>query len=247
MAEYDHMAQDYQKVVRNLESPVVMPELYTFTQMIGDLSGLSILDLGCGEGIYTRRIAQLQPARIMGADISAEMVGLARQEEARNSLGIEYRVTDARQMESLGEFDMVTSFFMLNHAQTREELLNMCQSIAGNLRSGGRFFGFNNNLETAPKHYPLMEKYGRRQQAPDPLFEGAPIQVWHFDGEEECSFTDFYLRRESYEWAFRQAGFGNTTWHKPLVDPEHVAHFGKDFWQDYFDYPTMVVLESVKL
>lgn len=246
MTDYDSMAHEYRKLVENSATPVMMSELYTFRQRMGDVTGLSILDLGCGEGRYTRRLAQLHPGNIIGVDISREMVELAQRQEAQQPLGIEYAVTDAREMDSMGHFDLVTSFYTLNHARSGKELLQMCKSIAHNLRAGGRFFGFNNNVEMPPDFYPMIKKYGFRREAPSPLYEGAPIQVWYTDGQSECQFTDYYLSRPTYEWAFREAGFDEIVWHPPLVAPDDVANLGEEFWQDYLKHPTFIVLEGTK-
>jgi predicted TPR repeat methyltransferase len=46
------------------------------------LAGLSLIDLGCGEGRYTRSFAR-RGAHMTGVDISPRMLELARQEESR--------------------------------------------------------------------------------------------------------------------------------------------------------------------
>jgi toxoflavin synthase len=43
----------------------------------------SVLDLACGEGFYTRLLRQTGAGRVVGVDLSAGMIALARQEEAR--------------------------------------------------------------------------------------------------------------------------------------------------------------------
>lgn len=50
-AYYDSIAQQYKKVVR--EIPLYQPEKYTYFRLIGEVTGKSILELGCGEGFYT--------------------------------------------------------------------------------------------------------------------------------------------------------------------------------------------------
>ena len=139
---YDDIAHEYRTIARDLEMPLHKAELYTFAQLIGDVQGKSVLDLGCGEGFYTRRLRRLGAARVVGVDISSEMVALAQQAEALEPLGVDYRVADVRTEGRIGEFDLVVSFFMLNHALDRADLLSMCQGIAANLKPGGRFFAF---------------------------------------------------------------------------------------------------------
>ena len=245
---YDDIAQDYQEIVRDVKMPLHIAELYTFAQLIGDVRGKTVLDLGCGEGFYSRRLRDLGAASVLGVDISGGMVALAQEAEAAGGSGrsgtIEYRVADVRTAGHLGAFDLVTSFFMLNHALDRDDLLAMCRGIAANLKPGGRFFAFNNNLDMPPAAYPLIEKYGRRQQAPEPLVEGAPITITIRRGDEDCTFVDCYLSRATYAWALDAAGLQNLTWRPPQVPPAELVGEGQAYWQDFLDYPTFVVIEA---
>lgn len=244
MAEYDSIAQSYQesrKVVLSL------PETYTYLSLIGDISGQTILELGCGEGFYTRKLKQKGASRVIGIDLSEQMVELAREQEAREPLGVEYMVCDVLELGKIGEFDIVTATYLLNHAQTKEQLFKMCQSIVCNLKSGGRFIAINNNLELSPEFYPLSEKYGRRQSiAGGILKEGSPITVTLFDSVNQATFVDFYLGRPTYEWAFEQAGLKEVIWHPLRVSPEDIEKFGQPFWQDLIDYSNLIVIEGVK-
>ncbi len=245
---YDEIAQGYQEIVRDVTMPLHIAELYTFAQLIGDVRGKTVLDLGCGEGFYSRRLRELGAARVVGVDISAGMVALAQQAEDDAGPGsggsIEYRVADVRTAGRMGEFDLVVSFFMLNHALDRDDLLAMCRGIAANLKPGGRFFAFNNNLDMPPAAYPLIEKYGRSQRAPEPLVEGAPITITIRRGGEDCTFVDCYLSRATYAWALAAAGLQNATWRGPQVPPTELAGEGRAYWQDFLDYPTFVVIEA---
>ena len=242
---YDDIAQDYRTIVRDVEMPLHKVELYTFTQLIGDVQGKSVLDLGCGEGFYTRRLRQLGAAKVVGTDISAEMVALAQQAEAAAPLGIDYRVADVRTAGPIGAFDLVVSFFMLNHALDRADLLAMCEGIAANLKPGGRFFAFNNNLDLPPSAYPLLEKYGRIQRIDGPLVEGTPISITIRRGGEDCTFVDCYLSRATYEWALHTAGLHNVTWLQPQAPPAEGDGMQED-WRDFLDNPSFVVLEAAK-
>jgi 2-polyprenyl-3-methyl-5-hydroxy-6-metoxy-1,4-benzoquinol methylase len=69
-------------------------DLFTFPafkDFLPPLDGLDVIDLGCGEGTNTRRLAQLG-ARMTGIDLSERMIELARHAEAAGPLGIAYKV-----------------------------------------------------------------------------------------------------------------------------------------------------------
>ncbi len=65
---YDHIAKQY-KESKTLPFRRYI-ELYTYQQMLGDLDGKNVLDLGCGEGFYTRRVKRWGARDVVGVDIS---------------------------------------------------------------------------------------------------------------------------------------------------------------------------------
>lgn len=56
-----------------------------FIQMMGDVRGKHVLDVGCGEGYFSRVIADMG-ASVIGIDFSEPMIEAALEEERRNPL-----------------------------------------------------------------------------------------------------------------------------------------------------------------
>lgn len=52
MTQYDTIARDYQRI--SAAVPLRDAEWYSLHQRLGDLTGLSVLDLACGDGMGTR-------------------------------------------------------------------------------------------------------------------------------------------------------------------------------------------------
>jgi 2-polyprenyl-3-methyl-5-hydroxy-6-metoxy-1,4-benzoquinol methylase len=69
----------------------------------GDVRDLRVLDLGCGQGWFSRQLAA-NGAKVTGVDWSAAMIEHAR----RISSDIAYEVMDAADVARLGTFDLVT-------------------------------------------------------------------------------------------------------------------------------------------
>jgi SAM-dependent methyltransferase len=63
--------------------------LPAFSAFMPNIAGRDAIDLGCGEGSNTRRLADLG-GRMTGVDISDEMIARAREEERREPRGIRY-------------------------------------------------------------------------------------------------------------------------------------------------------------
>ena len=90
-----------------------------------------ILDVGCGDGVLTRRIAE-RGASVLGVDSSEELVAAAR------AARLDARLLDAAEMAFAAEFDAAFSnaalHWMLDKARVAE-------AIFFALRPGGRFAG----------------------------------------------------------------------------------------------------------
>lgn len=68
--------------------------------LLGPVAGMRILDVGCGNGLYARRLAALG-AEVVGIDFSAEMIALARRQPAGKAREVRYAVVDATDPEAL--------------------------------------------------------------------------------------------------------------------------------------------------
>nr|VFK55791.1 MAG: Ubiquinone/menaquinone biosynthesis C-methylase UbiE [Candidatus Kentron sp. TUN] len=245
MAVYDSIAEQYQKNIGLPPRQYAEPE--TYFHALGDLSGKSILDLACGEGLYTREFKREGATRVVGVDISEKMIELALQEERAAPLGIEYIVRDALELGEIGKFDRVVASYLLNYSRTREELSRMCQNISLNLKAGGRFVTLNNNNNQSPDFCPKLVKYGYTISIPSPLMEGAPITITQkMEGQAEVSFDNYYLSNATYESVFREVGFKEILWHPIRISPEGIRKFGQEYWEDFLESPTFACIECVK-
>lgn len=106
-----------------------------FLEFVGDLGGRRVLDAGCGEGYNTRMLAR-RGALMTGVDISPRMIQLAREEEAREPLGIRYEVASYSDLSVFEDssVDAAVSFMALmdgaNYAGAAQEIYRV-------LRPGG--------------------------------------------------------------------------------------------------------------
>ncbi|MBD2450334.1 class I SAM-dependent methyltransferase [Nostoc sp. FACHB-152] len=246
MTYYNSIAQQYKKS-KQLSFRLHI-EAYTYFHLLGNLVGKSILDLACGEGFYTRLFKLQGAAQVVGVEISEKMIELAKQEETRQSQDIEYILCDVFELGKIGSFDLVVASYLLNYAQTKEQLLKMCQNIFVNLKPGGRFVTINNNESQSPSSYLATEKYGFIKSIDSPLIEGTPIKYTFTisASDNKFSFYNYYLSRATYEWAFRSVGFQEIRWQKPVVSPQGIAEFGQEFWQDFLNCVPIVGIECIK-
>ncbi len=243
-AQYDSIAEQYR---RSKESPLRRyVESWSFFELIGDVSGKSILDLGCGEGFYTRELRMRGAARVTGVDISPAMIDLAQQQERHRPLGVEYLCADVKQMPDLGRFDMVVAAYLLHYSETVSELTTMCEQIRRHLEPGGRFVTLNENPDQSPACYSGYEQYGFGKTVELPRREGSTIGYWMISGREVFRFNVYHFERSTYERVLVSAGFGGIEWSPPGVDPDPdpavIEQVGEGYWQGYLQNPPVTGL-----
>jgi toxoflavin synthase len=242
------MTAVYDKFARHYKASKTLPfreyiEWYTYNKLLGNISQKSVLDLACGEGFYSRRIKRKDAKRVVGVDISEEMIKLAKRQEDRQLLGIEYFVSDVMGLGKIGSFDLVVASYLLNYARTKEQLLKMLQTVSANLKPGGRFISINNNPDQPPESFPICEKYGFTKSIAGPLKEGDAITYEFFRGGRKFRFDNYYLSIKAHEEAAKRAGLGRIHWHKMEVSPDGVRIFGQKFWQDFIDHAPIIGME----
>jgi 2-polyprenyl-3-methyl-5-hydroxy-6-metoxy-1,4-benzoquinol methylase len=84
-----------------------------FLAMLPDVRGLSGIDIGCGEGANTRKLARLG-ARMQAIDIAPTFIRHAKSTEKAAPLGILYQVANGMDLPFAGgTFDFATAFMAL--------------------------------------------------------------------------------------------------------------------------------------
>lgn len=102
--------------------------------MLPPVAGLKGLDIGCGEGYNTRKLAGLC-ARITAIDIAPTFIRFAKQQEDAEPLGIHYLIADGMALPFQdGNFDFATAFMSLMDMPDQARAL--CEAFRV-LRPGG--------------------------------------------------------------------------------------------------------------
>ena len=78
--------------------------------LAGGVAGRRVLDLGCGEGSYSRELVR-RGARVTGVDGSARLIEVARQRAAAAGLDLDHRCVNASALDGIssGSFDLVVA------------------------------------------------------------------------------------------------------------------------------------------
>ena len=86
----------------------------TFVELLGDVQGKRMLDLGCGGGHLAFYLAEAGAAEVIGIDLSAQMLDIARTQHAHPR--ISYRQMSMEQADfPSASFDLVVSSLALHY------------------------------------------------------------------------------------------------------------------------------------
>lgn len=98
------------------------------------LSGLSLLDVGCGGGLVSEPLARLG-ATVTGIDPTRDSIAVARRHAEAQGLSIDYRTASVEELEARGErFDAVVCMEVIEHVPDQAAFV---KSLGQLVRPGG--------------------------------------------------------------------------------------------------------------
>lgn len=119
-------------------------EKYDLFEMMGDIRGKKVLDLGCGTGRMAEYLRKFG-AEVVGIDISEKMLEIARK-KVGSATFVQGDVEDLPFEDE--SFDMVVGAFLVVHLP---ELETCFREVYRVLKEGGEFIVTNINQRKAPK------------------------------------------------------------------------------------------------
>lgn len=210
-AQYDCIGEHYIEVA---DLPTGLLQEASMQALLGDISGLTVLDLACGTGSYTQKmVTEWGARRAVGVDISPLMIEIAQRSTQHDSR-VEFHVTDCGQPFFLGQFDIVTSRWLLNYASNDGEMIDMWRNIFNNLKPGGRVIGISPDLGAIEngRSLPVGNYYGQSVEVIEKLKNGGVYAQATLHTSEPFSFKSYILPREVYNKGAKLAGMKDIQW-----------------------------------
>ncbi len=106
---------------------------------LGDIRGLIVLDYGCGNGRFARKLESLGTAKVIGVDISSTMIDLANAVDPNSR--VEYHVNPDNTLSFLSDnsVDKVMANLVFMMSPSKMEMQQSFREIYRVLKRGGTF------------------------------------------------------------------------------------------------------------
>lgn len=176
-------------------------------RMLGDIKGKHILDLACGQGIFSRMMAD-KGAHVIGVDLGKELIDLAEKKNKEYTFKIHYFHTASHDLYMVKDEtkDIVVCVLALQNIEKLQETFKEASRV---LKKGGKFLAVINH----------------------PSFRNPTHTHWGYDEHEKVQYrrVEEYLSESKIKidmtpGAVRDKKF-TTTFHRPLQ--VYVKAFGK--------------------
>ncbi|MCX6247320.1 MAG: class I SAM-dependent methyltransferase [Bacteroidetes bacterium] len=232
MDDYNAFAADYNEfeeeavTLWRLGYPVV-------TGLLGNLKGKSVLDYGCGTGIFSRFL-ESKGARVTGVDVSERMIEVAKNSGKDT---IEYHTISSAGIGFLSDetFDFVVSNFVFCTIQTRGEISLILQQIFRVLKKEGIFIFMNSNWDKSNG----KEFVSFRLDFCSNLVSGQPVMAV-IKSDPPIVLHDFYWPVDDYREMLEGTGFRVRDYREMKAGSDDVS------WRDEKDFPPYYVIVAGK-
>ena len=217
-AQWEAMAQDWISLSQDSEKSHREAMLDGWMlDAVGDVSGRKLIDLGCGEGRFSRMLAE-RGAVVTGVDLCVPFVEFAKSHRVTNEV---YLLGDMEDLHTVpdAEFDLAVSYVTLVDVP---DMANAVREAFRVLRRGGRFVVC--NLHPMVSANPGWIRQGSRQLH-------YPVDRYFDEGERNISqredrpWTNFHRTLSTQFHTFLGAGFTVEDIREPTPTAEQAARY----------------------
>lgn len=225
---WNAMGDEWFELAQTGESRIyfIMPNMLNF---MGEVTGKRILDLGCGEGGYSRELAK-RGAKLVSVDCSKRAIEYAAALADKENLRIEHFVRNSNDLFDIEseQFDIVLCSMMLMDCEDFDGTL---QEIVRVLKPNGRLFAsvlhpcFDGNHDTGIgrqgagiERQVVVMNYFEPKEWEAPLWKGTIPVIWR------------HRTMEEYVKSFIKAGLTIVDLNEPRANDEQAQRSVEIAW-----------------
>lgn len=228
----------YQQMARSQKGLTAAGEWPAFQKLLPNLTGQTVLDLGCGYGWHCLYAAEHGAKKVIGVDLSAKMLAVAQQKNHFEN--VTYQQGDLATVTfPKDSFDLVMSSLAIHYVPSFETLLTQIQHY---LKPGGQ-------LLFSVEH-PLFTASGTQDWIYDQTgaIEHFPVDHYFEEGVRETNFlgssvTKYHRTLTTYLGSLLRANFVLEQVIEPTPPAESLAEPGM---KDEFRRPMMLIISARK-
>ena len=221
---------DYDKIAAKYASSDAKPDkafsiLPTVLALAGNVKGKIVVDLGCGNGFFTRALAKQGAKKVFGLDNSQRQILMAKKrDDARN---IEYQLCDIFR-DPIPTGQIINAPFVLNYAPDTRTLATFIRKLYSALKPGGKLvLVFDDPQGLDLKRFGAIKTMDKRQ-------DGSRLKIKLYDkGKLICTLKAMYYTSRTIKRLLKKTGFIRIKSHKPIISEQGVRIFGEAFWRGY--------------
>ena len=212
-------------------------------EALGDLDRKRILDIGCGDGLFPRLLAE-RGASVVGYDRAPRRIAEARAGEDAPGVDATFVVATPRTFLHDGTFDAATSIMVLQLATSPEELAAFFRSAWRHLEPGGKFI----SVVLDPLFSAFGQDFAIRRWT---KLEGNRVKTEFLDrtsGRVEMTVEghQYQYTSEEYEQAAICGGMKPAAWRKLFATADAVRQMSASFWQPCHEHQPFALFVTQK-
>ena len=194
-----------------------------------------VLDLGCGSGVFTKKVYSMGTKSMVGLDISEGLINIAKKENPR----IKFYIGNASKTPfKNSQFDLITSSLMIQYLKNLEPAFKEVSRI---LKKGGFFiFSISHPLVGLLSKIKIKNK---KRMCIEPYFQNRRV-VWEIaDGAE---VVDYQHTFESIIEPLVNSGFIIEKSIEPRP-PKKSEKVNKEIFERTSNYPSVLIIKARKV
>ena len=137
MSSYTDFARLYDMPTQDIPHDQYVAKILS---AIDDPHGKVVLDIGCGTGVLTEKLAQ-QGFIVKGLDVSEDMLAVAEQRFQKSKIHVPLFCMSMTDLTGIEDLDVaLISIDSLNYLQSEEDVKETFAGVYASLKNGGHFF-----------------------------------------------------------------------------------------------------------